>query len=137
MNKYFRTIPGILQHHHYRFDSLFPGKVFAKSHSTASEEVIKLISDTSRFDSLAMPHTITPAGMSFDRQVHLYEKIRPFCTSQAAALLTCPAPASDPTPASDPAPLTVEEDKEMQPLSSIRSHKTVRGVTTCPKLLNS
>lgn len=119
MNKYFCTIPGILQYHHL----------------TASEEVIKLISDMSQLDSLAMPDTITPAGMSFDRQVYLYEKIRPFCTSQVAALLTCPAPASDPTP-----PAMKVKSKKTRKCSHChqpRHTKTVCAVTTCPELLNS
>ena len=43
-----------------------------------------------------MPPTITPAGMSAERQHYLYEKIRPFCSSEEAAALTCPRPASQP-----------------------------------------
>ena len=138
MNKYFSAIPSILRYHHFWFDSSFPGKGFVKKHSKACEDVIKIISDLSRLDVRTMPDVITPSGMSFDRQVYLYEKIRPFCAGVSAAELTCPAPLGCPEL---PAPCAVEGNpKKTRKCSHCHQPghtKTVRGVTTCPELLNS
>lgn len=117
MSKYFSTIPGILQYHHFRFDSSFPGKVFVKYYSnSSSEDVIGIINDVNSLDVLDMPNEVVPAGMSLERQVYLYEKIRQFCSSTEAAALTCPLPSRRPEPS------TVKE-KLKQPRKCSHCHQ--------------
>ena len=41
-----------------------------------------------------IPLVVTPPGMSSERQMYLYEKIRRYCASEEDAILTCPFPAT-------------------------------------------
>jgi len=83
-----------------------------------------------------MPPTITPAGMSAERQHYLYEKIRPFCSSEEAAALTCSRPASQPVERTT----QLRESKIKSTRKCSHCHKpghtkTVRGKISCPELL--
>ena len=131
LNPNFTYIPGIAQYHHFRFDSTAPSIAFVKVHSKAPETAVN-ISKSNEFSSL-MPQIIVPPGMSRERQVYLYEKIRPYCSSDTMDL-TCPKPPMDPNPN-----LTEKAGKSQRKCSHCRQTghtKTVRGVITCPQLLN-
>jgi len=67
-----------------------------KEYANTEETSFKLTSGDKWPEIHQMLPTITPAGMSAERQHYLYEKIRPFCSSEEAAALTCPRPASQP-----------------------------------------
>jgi len=132
--KFFRPLPGILKYHHIRFDISAPGMCFAKEYADTDEVTYKLALDGELPDTCQMPVPITPPGMSSERQLYLYEKIREFCSSDEAADLTCPKPAS-----------VVEEcapAKRSQKSTRLCSYcrkpghtKTVRGKISCPDLL--
>ena len=136
LNPFFNSISGIAQYHHFYFDSSAHGVVTVKEHSKTSEKVIE-ITNLREFDTTKMPEVIKPPGISFDRQKYLFEKIRPFCSSELASELTCPQPQM--------MSVATAVEGHVQPSKSKRkcSHcrqightKTVCGVITCPQLLN-
>ena len=133
-NRIFRSLPSILKYHHIRFDTSALGICFAKEYANTEEVTYRLVLDGELPDMHQMPAHITPPGMSSERQRYLYEKIRPFCSSEQAAELTCPMPTS----------LVVEHAASKGSRKSTRlcSHcrkpghtKTVRGKISCPELL--
>ena len=134
LSQSFNTLPGITRYHHFRFDSLAPGSVFVRENCKEPETTIVISKKDSAVDILGMPEVILPPGMSLERQVYLFEKIRRFCSS-AAAELTCPKPYTTENP------LPAQQEKQSQSQRKC-SHcrepghtKTVRGVITCPQLL--
>ena len=135
LSQHFNTIPRISNYHSFRFDSKFPGKVYLKQYSTSLEEVFTIINDVNAFDSLEMPEAIVPPGMSFQRQVYLYEKIRQFCSSEEAAELTCPKPLLQHQQHTD-ATRSLKIKRKCSHCKQPGHTKTVRGVITCPELLN-
>ncbi len=136
LSPYFTTIPGISSYHSFRFNSDFPGKVFLRKYSKSLEEVVTIINDVNSFDSKEMPEVIVPPGMSFQRKMYLYEKIRPFCSSEAAAQLTCPRPLLQVQNIEWSGSSTLPKRSRKCGHCKQPGHtKTVRGVTTCPELL--
>ena len=129
LKPFFTPIHGISQYHHFRFDCTALGVVFVKEHAEADEMAVTINSDSTTIP-LEMPLIITPVGMSRERQAYLYEKIRPFCSSDTANL-TCPKPQTDKT-------TTQAKPKSNRKCSHCRQTghtKTNRGVITCPQLL--
>ena len=130
-----------LKYHYFRFDVSELGFVFAKEFSCTEEVEYKLTSIDEYSDLGQMPAQITPPGMSHERSVYLYEKIRCFCSPEGADL-TCPNPFQ----------LNVEDTVDEQALPPTKKKKTarvrhcsnchseghtrsVRGKITCPELL--
>ena len=78
--------------HHFRFVSGSPGAVFVKSDSSAAERKINLLKDTSWAPSVhQLPLVIISMGLSAERQLYLYEKIREFCPPEKQDSV-CPKP---------------------------------------------
>ena len=74
------ALKGITGFHQFRFTSDCPGHVFVKSASNQPEKEIHLLADphwSPRADEL--PPILDLVGLSEERQVYLYEKIREFC----------------------------------------------------------
>ena len=132
LSKHFSMIPGISQYHQFRFDSHSPGVVFVKVHSKAQEAAVT-IGRGSCGGSSGMPQVVIPTGMTVDWQIYLYEKIRPFCSSDAADL-TCPMPST--YAPSHPAEKSVRSQRKCSHCRQSGHTKTVRGVITCPQLFN-
>ena len=128
-NPHFTTIPSISKYHHFQFDSISPGVAFVKEHSAAPETTVTIISNC-EFSSV-MPKIIVPNGMSMEQLVYLYEKIRPFCSSDTADL-TCPHPPIS----ANPIVVKSKSQRKCSHCRQIGHTKTVRGVITCPQLLN-
>ena len=87
-------------------------------------------------DRSQLPECIIHPGLSLDRQTYLYEQIRVFCEPKYADV-TCPMPTSSRPEASTGT--VVPPSKRIRPCSHCKQPghtKTVRGKTTCPKLLN-
>ena len=88
------ALKGISKFQHFRFSRTSPGDVYVKSSSTGSEKKITLLKEQSWQPSPdELPEAIEPNGMSPERQLYLYEKIREFCTDSTKDLV-CPKPAS-------------------------------------------
>ena len=72
-----------------------------------------------------MPQIILLIGMSRERQVYLYEKIRPFCSSETADL-TCPKPQMDTTTTqaeqTESVATVTRPDIPRQPVVLLRAH---------------
>lgn len=137
LGSYFNAIPGILRYHHFRFDSKSPGVVFVKEYSSSPEEALTMCSDISTLDISAMPEIIQPPGMTIQRQIYLYEKIRKFCSSDTAKELTCPQPqqrlhASELPSAEEP---RSKSERKCSHCRQTGHTKTVKGAITCPQLL--
>ena len=91
---FFCSLPSITMYHVFHFDHDFPGKVFAKMRSAdPSVQEISIQRPSSILPTPSQfPSEIVPAGLTVERQWYLYDKIRPFCSSNLAADLTCPKP---------------------------------------------
>ncbi len=83
LGQYFNTIPGISQYHHFQFKSSAPGSIILKEYSNSPEKVLNVI-DKKEVDKMLgkMPDSVIPAGMTFERQKYLFEKIRSFCSPE-------------------------------------------------------
>ena len=87
------ALKGISQMHHFRFTVYRPGCVFVKDSSKGTEQKINLLRDKSWRPSTAdLPETITPPGLSLEREWYLYNKIMEFCPDNTKNLV-CPLPS--------------------------------------------
>ena len=132
----FNTIPGISKYHHFRYASFSPGTSFVKEHPNSLETSTKLKDSQDPIDILKIPDMITPSGISRGIQIYLYEKIRRFCSTKAAADLTCPQPQTEPSSSS----ITGKPSNSKRKCSHCRQighTKTVRGAITYPQLLKN
>jgi hypothetical protein len=155
LGKYFQTLPGILKYHHFRLDTSELGTVFTKEYEDSNEiefNILRCEPDDSVND---LPSTITPPGMSADRQQYLFDNIRQYCPNDTAANLTCPLPAREEieNPQSKRRKKGKESSKGKDKTISSKGKKnsksqrkcsnchktghtkTVRGKITCPELL--
>ena len=87
----FKKIPSIKKYHHFKMSSSYPGMVFVKEHADSAEVQFNLLKHPWSPRSEDLPDTISPQGLSAERQWYLYEQIRPFCPEEAKDL-TCPRP---------------------------------------------
>ena len=71
-------VPGIKKYQHFRFSAEHPGKVFVKSSRGAAEKEVTILKSTHNLLE-TFPSMITPTGLSLERQLYLYDKIREFC----------------------------------------------------------
>ena len=86
------ALKGITKFQHFRFSHLNPGVVYVKSSSAGDEREIMLLKDPSwRPSKHNLPRTVVPNGLTPERQLYLYEKIREFCTDSTKDLV-CPKP---------------------------------------------
>ena len=138
LSQFSTRICKISEYHHFRFDVSSPGNVFVKEHALASEVLITLIKKDVIVDKSEMPEIIIPPGISLDRQKYLFEKIRPYCSSEAAAEATCPKPITSVESQSQLKVHIVSSSKSSRKCSHCRQPghtKTVKGIVTCPVLL--
>ena len=98
--QYFKAIPGITSYHVFRFDCLHPGTVFVREHSQSPEKSVTILKGAHP-DRGDHPTEILPKGLDLARQWYLYEKIRPFCSSNLSADISCPKPLL-PKPSDNP-----------------------------------
>ena len=100
---------GIKKHHHFRFDSMKPGKVYVKTYSDEPEKEHDLLTDPDwRPSATDLPQVVPPAGLSAERRHYLFEKIREFCPEHVRDLV-CPNPDESARTVSDEMP---EQDED-------------------------
>ena len=134
----FSTVPRITTYHHFRFSKRSPGSVFVKQFADSTESEIKIAKVGCNLSKDDLPSILTPTGLSKERQVYLYEQIRPFCDAEYRDIV-CPLPEGH---------ISVQEgtaeDQDIAPPRSKRlcsncrqpGHtKTKSGKITCPQLL--
>ena len=80
--------------HHFRFTSDHPGVVFVKNADDMVERKINLLKNTSWKPTPAnLPQQIILPGLSEERKVYLYQKIREYCSDDGKNIV-CPKPAT-------------------------------------------
>ena len=121
---HFKKIPGIKKYHHFRMSSSTPGAVFVKEHADSPEKRFDLLKDSWSPIAHELPSTVTPLGLSAERQWYLYDQIRPFCPD-ADKDITCPLPSvPKPGRGTTPAP-------EERPIDASSPPKRPRTCGTC------
>ena len=129
----FSVIPRITTYHHFCVSKRFPSSVFVRQFADSDEVEIKIAKVGCNLSKNALPTILTPAGLSKERQVYLYEQIRPFCDAEYRDIV-CPLPEGH----------TLGQERDTGPPRSKRlcSHcrlpghtKTKSGKITCPELL--
>ena len=92
LSEYFKVLPLITSYHTFRFDHQHPGVVFVRKYSQSPEHSIQILK--CRPNATDTPQQILPKGLDLERQWYLFEKIRPFCSCNLAADITCPQPSA-------------------------------------------
>lgn len=83
---------GIKSLHHFQFDEAHPGVVHVHTTSDQPEKVLDMLHDPSWRPTLGeLPDVIPPMGLSYERQLYLFEKIREFCHPDLQDVV-CPPP---------------------------------------------
>lgn len=95
-----KKIPNITTYHHFKFYQTKPAKVDVQEYSDSPTVTINILKkDKTPWDASSddLPATVMPTGLSEERQVYLYEKIREYC-SPSCRDLVCPKPSFLETP---------------------------------------
>ena len=139
LQTHFNTLPKITSYHHFRFCNASPGNVFVREFADDQEVELRLLKMGHQLTKEVLPATLSPTGLSREREIYLYEHIRPFCQLEYRDL-TCPVPQDFQRQENE----MEQHDMDVAPKSGKRlcSHcrlpghtKTKRGKITCPKLL--
>ena len=95
LSNIFRPIPAISKYHHFRADKSASGVVMMREYANTDETKYTALKGEKMVPTVDdLPSVVTPTGMSPERQLYLYEKIRHYCASEEDAELTCPFPTS-------------------------------------------
>ncbi len=134
LQPHFSVVTNITSYHHFRYTKSSPGSVFVREFSDNPEKEIKFLKSGHYLTKEVSP-TISPTGLSKERQIYLYEQIRPFCQFEYRDI-TCPLPECHQE--------SLQLNKDNEPSCSKRlcsycrrpGHtKTKKGKVTCPSLL--
>ncbi len=110
LGTHFTKIPAIKSHHHFYFDSSSPGEVTVKASADSDQVTYKLNKDDNWSPTTSvLPLPIVPNGLSLERKMYLYHKIRDNCSIEMKDIV-CPFPGPGIPPSSPsthhPSPLT-------------------------------
>lgn len=90
---HFKQLKNITKYHHFKFTSTAKGVVSVKHLADTEEVNISLLKNPKHcFSTVTLPDTIQPPGLSDERKVYLYEKIREFVSEEAKDIV-CPRPS--------------------------------------------
>ena len=95
LSQYFTKLPNITNYHHFQIDSSKPGEVVVKESLDAPEERYRLLKGEFPYQATLLPQppgTLTPKGLTPDREWYLYEKIRGHIPRREDQDVTCPLP---------------------------------------------
>lgn len=94
---HFKTLKNITTYHHFSFMSTGRGVVTVKQFADTEEtDVTILKSHNHHFSTSVLPDIIIPPGLSDERKVYLYEKIREYVSDEAKDIV-CPRPSCLPS----------------------------------------
>lgn len=115
-------LKGIKKWHHLRFNRSHPGVAFVRTSSDEEEKEINFLSDKNWRPSLSdLRPIISPPGLSWERQIYLYEKIREFCRDEVQDIM-CPKP-SDYDESEGLAKIETEDNEHSEPSSTTKQRK--------------
>ena len=107
--------------------SEFLGVVFVREFANSKEEIKTILKPGHTIPKDTLPSTLSPTGLSPERERYLYEQIRPFCQLEYRDL-TCPVPSGYQN--------VVVQHKRLCSHCRLPGHtKTKKGKVTCPELL--
>ena len=110
-----RKLPHIKKYHHFNFSHINHGSIAVKEASTDSWQLISILKPSIHLLPSSLPEVIKPSGLSLERQLYLYQQIRPFCSSETQDIV-CPQPISDLPAATEWInPLTITEEQPEPP----------------------
>lgn len=93
---HFKKLNNITKYHHFKFTSTEKG-VSVKQLADAKEINITILKSPSHhFSTSTLPDIVTPPGLSDERKVYLYEKIREYVADEVKDIV-CPRPSCLPT----------------------------------------
>ena len=138
-NDYFsdhmRKIQNITTYHHFLFTKDQPGDVVVQEYVNSPQIIIAVLKPTKTTEcswnpsATETPSITPPSGLSEERQLYLFEKIREFC-SPSCQDLVCPKPQSmsDNDPSTSPTSVSAPKKQRIcskckQPGHNIRSCK--------------
>lgn len=89
---HFKKLNNITKYHHFKFTSTEKG-VSVKQLADAKEINITILKSPSHhFSTSTLPDIVTPPGLSDERKVYLYEKIREYVADEVKDIV-CPRPS--------------------------------------------
>jgi len=124
---HFRKILGITSYHRFHFSNDNPGKVVVKEYINSVEQTVNLMKSKAIWtpSSDELPLVVPPNGLSEERKLYLFEKIRNFCSP--CQDLVCP----NPNPESPPPAVTQPDESVHQ--SSVTPHPPGKQQRHCSK----
>ena len=87
----YKPVPSITSYHVFTVRNVKPDVISLQVHSNGDEKHLSI--EKTRPSTDRLPQELHTKGLDLERQWYLYEKIRPFCSSNLAADLTCPKPS--------------------------------------------
>ena len=87
----YKPVPSITSYHVFTVRNAKPDVISLQVHSNGEEKHLSI--EKTRPSTDRLPQELHTKGLDLERQWYLYEKIRPFCSSNLAADLTCPKPS--------------------------------------------
>ena len=127
-NHHFRQLQNIKSYHSFHFSCSFPGQVAVKEYSDSEEKIFTLLVDDWNPVFTVLPEVIKPEGLSEERQLYLYNNIRPFCREEVRDIVFPP-----PTPITSPPspPLATHNSTLLSPPTSTPPNKRRRICSSC------
>ena len=92
LRNYFKKLPKIKSHYHFRFHEDYPGTVFCKEYWYSEEKAVNLLRNGRAPDTGELPPTIPPSGISRERAEYLFKEIREFCRDATEDFVAPPVP---------------------------------------------
>lgn len=135
LQAHFNIVQKITSYHHFRFCNTSPGSVFVREFADDKEVELKLLKKGHQLTREVLPATLSPTGLSREREIYLYEHIRQFCQSEYRDVTSCPVPQNYQQQEMEQNDALVR-GKRLCSHCRLPGHtKTKRGKVTCPQLL--
>ena len=91
LSSYYNHIPHITSYHHFYFSKEYPKEVAVREFADKEEMKIPILKLDASINNSELPPTLSPSGLSEQRQQYLFDEIRVFCDKKYQDI-TCPEP---------------------------------------------